>query len=49
VIVMLAFCGWALATPVVITLAATMWRPATGRRPGAARHNDRHGLLPARI
>jgi len=49
VIVMLAFCGWALATPVVITLAVTMWRPATGRRPGAARHNDRHGLLPARI
>src|SRR5215470_5209241 len=55
VIVMLAFCGWALAAPAVITLAVAIWRPAAGRRPcaarqiDAARHNDRHGLLPARI
>jgi len=32
VIVMLAFCGWALATPVVITLAVAMRQLAAGRR-----------------
>ena len=32
VIVMLAFCGWALATPVVITLAVAMRQLPAGRR-----------------